>query len=153
MKKFLILLFSVFLFASCKTINDVKEQAVNCKYTLLGAETTDFSLSSVTMDVAIGITNLSKTTTAKINSFEGRLYVNNNEISDISFDSVEVPPQDNTVTKVTLGIAFNKIGKNIAGLVTTNSISLKYKIVGKIYFDTPMGRLPFPIVVEPPLSK
>jgi hypothetical protein len=50
-------------------------------------------------------------------------------------------------------VPFTAIGKNAAGLVAANSISLKYKLTGNIYFDTPLGQIPLPIIVEPQIKK
>jgi len=148
MKKFLFLLCAVCLFTSCKTIDNIQKSAVNCKYTLIGAQTSDFSLSDISLDVALAITNMDRSEVAKMNRFEGKLYVNNNEISDITFGSYQIIPGDTVLTQAHLTVPFNKVGKNIAGLVTMNSVAVKYKIAGIIYFDTPAGELPFPIVVE-----
>ena len=140
------------LLTACSTLNNV-QQAVNCKYTLAGVEIQDASFSNVTMDVAMAVTNLNKTVTAEMNRFEGKLYINDNEISNIGFNSYVVEPASTAVVKTVLVIPFNNIGKNIAGLVVANSNSLRYKLVGKIYFDTPLGQIPFPIVVEPPAKE
>jgi hypothetical protein len=142
------LLISLFLCHGCSTVKNIQESAVNCKYTLLGAQTTDFSLSTISLEVAMAVTNLSKTTAAKMNRFEGKLYINDNEVSDIAFNSYEVRPSSTEVVKTSLVLPYTKIGKNLAGLVTTNSISPRYKVVGKIYFDTPIGQMPFPVIVQ-----
>jgi hypothetical protein len=147
MKNFLIIVFSVFLIQACGTVKNV-QQAVNCKYAFAGVETTDSSFSSLTLNVAMSVTNLSKTAPAKMNRFEGKLYLNNNEVSNISFESYEVQPASTSIAKTQINIPFDKIGKSIVGLVMANSISLDYKIVGTIYFDTPLGQLPFPVTVR-----
>lgn len=149
MKKFLILLFSVCLFASCKTADTVKKSAVNCKYTLLGAQTSDFTLNGITLDVAFAATNMDRSETAKMNKFEGKLYINNKDVSDISFGSYLIGPGETVVPTTQLSLPFNKVGKNIAGLVTMNSVAINYKLAGIIYFDTPAGELPMPVIIVP----
>ncbi len=149
MKKFLILLCAACLFASCKTADTIKKSAVNCKYNLVGAQTSDFSLSSITLDVAFSVTNMDRSETAKMNKFEGKLYINNKEVSDISFGSYLVGPGETVVPTAQLSIPFTKVGKNIAGLVTMNSVAINYKLAGLIYFDTPAGEIPVPVIIEP----
>lgn len=148
MKKFLFLLCAVALFASCKTMDTVNKKPVNCKYNLLGAQTDDFSLSDISLNVAMSITNLDASEIAKMNKFEGTLFINGNDVSPISFGSYEIYPGDTVIAKTSLNLPYNKIGKNIAGLVTMNSVAIKYKIVGKAYYETAEGEIPFPIVVE-----
>lgn len=151
MKKLLFLVFPV-LFFGCSTVQEV-QQAVNCKYTLAGVEVQDASFTNVTLNVAMSVANQSKTTAASMNRFEGKFYINDNEVSNIGFDSYRVEPSSVGMVKTKLVLPFDAIGKNIAGLVIANSISLHYKLVGKIYFDTPLGQIPIPITVEPPAKK
>ncbi len=152
MKKLLLVALAAFCFVSCSSIEksakEAAEDAINCKYDLIGAEAKDFGLSSVTLQVALAVTNLSKTKEVKMNRFEGKLYINGENVSEIKFGSYEIMPGNTDIAKATLELPFNTVGKNIAGLVTTNSIALTYKIAGKIYFDTPLGEVPFPITVE-----
>lgn len=149
MKKFLILVCIACLFASCKTADSVKKSPVNCKYTLVGAQTSDFSLNNITLDVAFAITNMDRSETAKMNKFEGKLYINNKEMSDLSFGSYLIGPGETVVPTTQLSLPFNKVGKNIAGLVTMNSMAINYKIAGTAYFDTAEGEFPVPVIIVP----
>lgn len=153
MKKIFILFAAVCIFTACKTVEEVKDQTVNCKYTLVGAKTEDFSLSNITTQIAVAIANMSRTKEAKLNRFEGKVYINNSEISDITFGEYIIAPLSTEVAQATLVIPFDKVGKNIAGLVTMNSISIRYKIVGTMYFDTPLGEMPFPVVINQPVQE
>ena len=152
MKKLFILVICAAALCACASVKGMQE-SVNCKYNLAGVEVTDAGFSNVTMNVGMAVTNNSKTNTASMNRFEGRLFINDIDVSAVSFGAYEVLPSSTSVVKTTLNIPIANIGKNIAGLVAANSISLKYKIVGKIYFDTPLGQIPFPIVVEPQIKK
>ncbi len=147
-KLFLFLLLSAVFTCSCASVKNIQEQMVNCKYSLAGVATEDVSLTSLTLSVGVLITNNSKTSPAKVNRFQGKLYLNGNDLADVSFGAIQVEPQSSEVGKAQVVVPYEKIGKNIAGLVATNSISVKYKIVGNIYFDTAIGQIPFPVVVE-----
>lgn len=155
MKKFrlfLLLTFFVSFICSCTTVKNMHEQMVNCKYALANVSTEDVSLSSLTLSVGILITNNSKTTVAKVNRFAGKLYLNGQDIADISFGAMQVEPMQSEIGKAQVVVPFEKLGKNIAGLVATNSMAIKYKVAGNIYFDTPIGQLPFPVTIEQQLK-
>ena len=151
-KLFLFLLFSVIFTCSCASVKNIQEQMVNCKYSLAGVATEDVSLINLTLSVGVLITNNSKTSSAKVNRFKGKLYLNDNDVADIAFGAMQVEPMSSAVGKAQVVVPFEKIGKNIAGLVATNSMSIKYKVVGNIYFDTAIGQLPFPVAIEQQLK-
>ena len=151
-RPFFILVLVFAFFCSCSTVKNMQEQMVNCKYSLAGVATEDVSLTNLTLSVGVLITNNSKTTTAKVNRFQGKLYLNGQYIADISFGAISVEPMQSEIGKAQVVVPFEKIGKNIAGLVATNSMSIKYKVVGNIYFDTPIGQLPFPVAIEQQLK-
>ena len=155
MKKFrlfFVLALAAGFICSCATVKNMQEQMVNCKYSLAGVSTEDVSLTNLTLSVGVLITNNSKTSPAKVNRFQGKLYINNQDMADIAFGAIEVEPMQSQVGKAQVTVPFDKLGKNIAGLVATNSIAIKYKVAGYIYFDTAIGQLPFPVSVEQQLK-
>lgn len=151
-KLFLFLVLSTIFVPACSTVKNVQEQMVNCKYSLAGVSTEDVSLTNLTLSVGILVTNNSKTTTAKVNRFQGKLYLNGNDIADIAFGAIQIEPMKSEIGKAQVIVPFEKLGKNIAGLVATNSMAIKYKVAGNIYFDTPIGQLPFPVAIEQQLK-
>lgn len=151
-KLFLFLLLSVVFTCSCSSVKNIQEQMVNCKYSLAEVTTEDVSLTNLTLSVGVLVTNNSKTTPAKVNRFQGKLYLNGNDLADINFGAIQVEPMSSEVGKAQVVVPFEKIGKNVAGLVATNSIAVKYKVAGNIYFDTPIGQLPFPVAIEQQLK-
>ncbi len=155
MKKIFLLLACLCGFAACSTVQSLQsmQQAVNCRYELLSANVSDFSLSDIDLDVKVGITNTSKTQAAKLNRFAGKLYINDEETTAINFGSYDIAPASTEVAKASLNLPFSKVGKNVIGLVTTNSKAINYKIKGTMYFSTPLGELPFPVVIEPKQDK
>lgn len=150
-KSFLFLLLSFFV-CSCASVKNMQEQMVNCKYSLAGVSTEDVSLTNLTLSVGVLIANNSKTTAAKVNRFQGKLYLNGQDIADIAFGAIQVEPMSSEIGKAQVVVPYEKIGKNIAGLVATNSMAIKYKVAGNIYFDTPIGQIPFPVAVEQQLK-
>ncbi len=146
MKKFLTLLCALLFASACATVQEMK-QAVNCRYEIRSAQVSDFSLSDINLDVKVAISNIDKKQPAKLNRFNGKLYINDNEVSDIAFGACEIAPSSVEMAKATLTIPFAKVGKNLIGLVTANSISVDYKIKGTMYFDTALGEIPMPVVI------
>lgn len=146
MKKLLMLLSALFCFTACSTVQSM-QQAVNCRYEITSAQVSDFSLSDINLDVKVAITNTSKTQAAKLSRFSGVLYIADNEVSNISFGAYDISPASTEIAKATLNVPFAKVGKNLIGLVTANSVSVKYKIKGTMYFDTALGEIPIPVVI------
>lgn len=146
MKKLLMLFGAVAIMCSCAAVQEVR-QAVNCRYEIKSAQVSDFSLSDINLDVKVAISNFDKQQAAKLNRFDGKLYINDNEVSDIAFGACEIAPSSTELAKATLTIPFAKVGKNLIGLVTANSVSVDYKIKGTMYFDTALGEIPMPVVI------
>ena len=144
MKKIFILLLSFVFLGACTTLKEIN-QTVNCQYDLAGFEVTEYSLNNLSADVALSITNKSKTTNAKMKRFAGKVYVNDSPVTDITLGEFLIAPQSSQIEKATINVPFSSIGKNIIGLVLANSQSINYKVVGTIYFETPIGELPIPV--------
>lgn len=144
MKKIFILLLSFFFLGACVTIKEIN-QTINCQYDLVGVEVTEYSLNNLSADVALAITNKSKDTNARMTRFAGKIYVNDTPVSDITLGEFLIEPQASKVEKVSINVPFTSIGKNIIGLVLANSQSIKYKVVGTVYFASPFGEIPMPV--------
>lgn len=145
MKKLFLISLFVFFVSACSTVGSIN-QAANCQYQLMGVEISDFTLDSMTANVSVAIINKSKTTAAQVNRFVGKLYIDNKPVSDISFGQYHIEPLSSEIANATLTLSIAQVGKNVVGLVMANSISIKYKVVGTMYFDTPVGELPLPVV-------
>ncbi|MBO4707272.1 MAG: hypothetical protein J5594_01770 [Elusimicrobiaceae bacterium] len=141
---FLIIISFVFL-CSCTTLQEM-HQTANCQYDLAGVEVTEYSLDNLSADIGLAITNKSKTTNAKMKRFSGKVYLNDTPLTDVNLGEFLVEPQTTKVEKVSINVPFSQVGKNIIGLVLANSNSIKYKVVGTIYFESPIGEIPIPVV-------
>ena len=144
MKNLFVLILSFTFFCACTTIKEMN-QTVNCQYDLAGAEVTEYSLNNLSADIALAITNKSKTTNARMKRFSGTVYMNNTPLTEVALGEFLIPPNTTQVEKVSIDVPFSKVGKNIIGLVLANSQAIEYKIVGTIYFETPLGELPIPV--------
>ena len=144
MKSIFIFLMSLSFFCACTTVQEM-QQTANCQYDLAGVEVTEYSLDNLSADIALAITNKSKTTNARMKRFTGKVYLNNTPLSDISLGEFLIEPKTTQIEKVSINVPFAKVGKNIVGLVLANSKTMQYKVVGTIYFETPVGELPIPV--------
>ena len=77
--------------------------------------------------------------------FTGTVYLNNTPTTDVTLGEFLIKPNTTQVEKVSIDVPFAKIGKNIVGLVLANSKVIEYKVVGTIYFETPLGEIPIPV--------
>lgn len=145
MKKLFFLLVSVTFFCACTTVQEM-HQTANCQYDLAGVEVTEYSLNNLSADVALAITNKSKTTNARMKRFAGKVYLNDTPLTDVNLGEFLIAPQTTQVQKVSINVPFSSIGKNVIALVVANSQSVQYKVVGTIYFETPIGEIPIPVV-------
>ncbi len=145
MKNLFLLITSFAFLCSCTALQEM-HQTANCQYDLAGVEITEYSLDNLSADIGLAITNKSKTTNAKMKRFSGKLYLNDTPVTDLNLGEFLVEPQTTKVEKVSINVPFSQVGKNIIGLVVANSQSIKYKVVGTIYFETPVGEIPIPVV-------
>ena len=145
MKNLFLLLISFTFLCSCTALQEM-HQTANCQYDLAGVEVTEYSLDNLSADIGLAITNKSKTTNAKMKRFSGKIYLNDTPLTDVNLGEFLVEPQTTKVEKVSINVPFSKVGKNIIGLVLANSQTIKYKVVGTIYFESPIGEIPIPVV-------
>ncbi len=144
MKKLLFFM-AAFLFFGCTTIQE-NINMVNCKYSLLQVEPTDFNFTSINMDVIMGITNVSKTAAAAVKRFDGDLIVNDINIAKLAFKDVKVEPNSTLNKKIPLEIPIASLGK-LAGQISMRSASVVYKVNGTMYFSTPLGEVGIPVTL------
>ena len=103
-------------------------------------------MDNLSADVALAITNKSKDTNARMTRFTGKVYLNDTPLTDITLGEFLIEPQTTKVEKLSINVPFSQVGKNIIGLVLANSNTMKYKVVGTMYFATSLGEIPFPVV-------
>lgn len=145
MKNLFLLIVSFTFLCSCTTLQEM-HQTANCQYDLAGVEVTEYSLDNLSADIGLAITNKSKATNARMKRFSGKVYLNDTPLTDVNLGEFLVEPQTTKVEKVSINVPFSQVGKNIVGLVLANSQTIKYKVVGTIYFESPIGEIPIPVV-------
>lgn len=146
MKKLIILIPVLIFLISCSSTQIQEDIAVRkCEYNLVPVTTREHSVSDITLNVIIAITNPNKEIDVNIQKFEGDLYANNRAISEIKFSDTKIPAKQTVPLAATITIPFEKMGKTLTGLVAMHSSEIKYHIEGEIVFDTSMGEVSLPI--------
>ena len=120
---------------------------VQCKYDLARVEPVDFNMDSVSMDIAIAITNVNKNAAASLKRFDGDLYVNETGVAKMTLKDVRIEAGDTKVVKSTLLVPYAALGKTLTGLVSMGSVSVDYMVKGTMYFETPIGDIPYPVTI------
>jgi uncharacterized protein YceK len=146
MRKLLVLFLSICFICGCATVAE-NINMVKCRYELLDVQPVDFNISSISMNVVLGITNLNKKTAAAVKRFEGELYINETGVSKLTLKDVRVEAGQSKSVRTLLDVPISALGKTLTGLVTMSSASIVYEVKGTMYFDTPLGELPLPVTV------
>lgn len=145
MKKLLSLLCVLGLAVGCTQAVREAKNAINCKYALRSVEVAEYNVSSLSFDIYIGITNMDRKDAAAIKRFEGKIYMNDDYISDVKFEDVRIEPNTTKNQKVTITVPTVAFSKKLLGLVSMGSGTVDYHLTGTMYFDTPLGEVPVPV--------
>lgn len=146
MKKLLSIFALTVLLGACTHSVKEAEALAECKYSLRSVEVSDYNVDSLSFDLYIGISNLSRKQTASIKRFEGDLTMNEDPISKISFENVKVEPLTTKNQKVRLRVPMSVFGKKLLGLVSMGSGTVDYHITGTAYLEGPLGtEVPVPV--------
>lgn len=144
MKKIICLLVALCCLGACKTIEEAKAFA-NCKYTIVAVEMADFNITSLGVDLIVGITNLNKKKDASIKKFVGNVTMNETPVGQFTLENIRVEAGSTKNQKVHVDIPTLKLGSKLVGLVSMGSASVDYQIKGTAYFETPLGDVPVPV--------
>ena len=144
MKKLFLLALLPFLFTACASVQEA-ENFANCTYALRSIEVSDYNVNSLSFNVYMGITNLNRREAAAIKKFEGKMYMNEVEVPDVSFSDVRIEPNSYKNQKIYLTVPMNILDSKLLGLVSMGSATVDYHLTGTATFDTPLGEVPVPV--------
>lgn len=144
MKKLLSAVLISFLFTACASVQEA-ENFANCTYALRSIEVSDYNVNSLSFNVYVGITNLNRREAAAIKKFEGKLYMNETEVADVSFDNVRIEPNSYKNQKIYLTVPMDTFDGKLLGLVSMGSATVDYHLTGTATFDTPLGEVSVPV--------
>ena len=144
MKKLFLLALLPFLFTACASVQEA-ENFANCTYALRSIEVSDYNVNSLSFNVYMGITNLNRREAAAIKKFEGKMYMNEVEVADVSFSDVRIEPNSYKNQKIYLTVPMNILDSKLLGLVSMGSATVDYPLTGTATFDTPLGEVPVPV--------
>lgn len=145
MKKFLLLFVACTLFWGCSSMEQTQNLA-NCKFALTSVNLTDYNLSSLGFDIVIAITNPSKTQTASLKRFDGKLTVNDDYMADVTLKDIKVEPNSTKNAKAKISVPLSAVSSKLIGLLSMGSGTLDYHLTGTMYFEGPLGvDIPVPV--------
>ncbi len=145
MKKLLLLLACVGLFAGCATVKEAKNLK-DCTYSLKSVELSDITLTELRFTLTIAITNPNKTEAAKLKRFVGKLEANDDEIADVTLQDIEIQPQATYNAKAKLRVPTSTLSSKLLGLLAMGSGTVDYHLTGTMYFEGPLGvEIPLPV--------
>ncbi len=145
MKKLVVLLTCVALFAGCATVKQASNLK-NCTYALKKVELSDMSLSAFDFVLTIAITNPNKTEPAKLKRFVGVLEANETKIADVTLADIEVAPAATYNAKAKINVPTAALGSKLLGLLAMGSGTVDYRLTGTMFFEGPLGtEIPLPV--------
>lgn len=145
MKKLLLPIFALLLLGACASVKEA-QQTADCKFTLRSVEIAEYNVTSISFDVTIGITNLSRKQAAAIKRFEGKLDMNDQPIADVSLKDVRVEPNTTKNAKAHIVVPMSSFNSKLLGLVSMGSGTVDYHLTGTMYLEGPLGaEVPVPV--------
>lgn len=145
MKKFLLLFVACAFLWGCSSMEQTQNLA-NCKFALTSVNLTDYNLSSLGFDIVIAITNPSKTQTASLKRFDGKLTVNDDYMADVTLKDIKVEPNSTKNAKAKISVPLSAVSSKLIGLLSMGSGTLDYHLTGTMYFEGPLGvDIPVPV--------
>ena len=147
MKKLGCLFVACMLFIGCTSMQKAQNLS-NCKFALTSVNLTDYNLTSLGFDVVVSITNPSKTETAALKRFVGKLTVNDDPMADITLKDINIEPNSTKQTKAKVNVPLASVSSKLIGLLSMGSGTLDYHLTGTMYFEGPLGvEIPVPVDV------
>ncbi len=144
MRKLFLFLCAALMLTACSSVQKA-ENFANCTYALRSVEVSDYNVDSLSFIVYMAITNLNRREPAAIKKFEGKMYMNEVEVADVSLENVLVEPASVKNQKVYLTIPMSTFSSKLLGLVSMGSATVDYHLTGTATFDTPLGEVPVPV--------
>ena len=145
MKKILIILTAFVFFVGCSSMQKAQNLA-DCKFALTSVSLTDYNLTSLGFDIVIAITNPSKTETAALKRFEGKLTVNDDYMADVTLKDIHIEPNSTKNAKAKVNVPLSAVSSKLIGLLSMGSGTLDYHLTGTMYFEGPLGiDVPVPV--------
>ena len=145
MKKILFSLIAISLLVGCSSMQQAQNLS-NCKFSLASVHVTDYNLTSLGFDIVIAITNPSKTETAALKRFVGKLTVNDDYMADVTLKDIHIEPNSTKNAKAKVNVPLANISSKLIGLLSMGSGTLDYHLTGTMYFEGPLGvEIPIPV--------
>lgn len=144
MKRFFVLA-ALTLLGACAAVQEAAQMA-ECKYALKSVEVSEFNITSLSFDLTMAITNMSKKQAASIKRFEGTLEMNEIQVADVTFKDIRVEPNSVQNAKAHFSVPMSSFNSKLLGLVSMGSGTVDYHLKGIMYMEGPLGvEIPVPV--------
>jgi len=119
-----------------------REALRNCEINLADVSVKSIGLTSATLNIKLRIYN-PNTVTATLDRADYSLYGNENYLGDGTITKrVDIPPGGTTTVTSPFELSYSGAARVIWSALTEGTI--KWKIIGTAYIDTPLGTLTIP---------
>jgi len=117
----------------------------NCEYRLAGTRITELALTYLKLEISIDVTNPNRTDVI-LDRMRFDLYLNDEKIANATSNlKTTIPSGESAKVKPVVTVDYSEVGTAV--LSTIKNMSASYKVVGTVYFDTPLGTISFPVTI------
>ncbi len=124
----------------------VKRAALkNCEYRLTGTSIKEIALSYLRLGITVDVTNPNPVEVV-LDRMRFDFYVNDKKIGNgISNLKTSIPSGESRKIEPIVTIDYKKAGAALISLIKSGAAA--YKLVGTVYFDSPLGTISFPVII------
>lgn len=143
MKKILLFVLAVSLLPGCFLFQRLALQ--NCEFRLAGTEIKEIALTYLRLGILIDVTNPNRIEVV-LDRMRFDLYVNDKKIANATSNiKKKIPSGASAKIEPVVTIDYGQAGTALISMI--KNMSARYKVVGTVYFDTPLGTFDFPVTI------
>ncbi len=143
MKRLFLLPLFVLVLSSCALVQRIALK--NCEFRLAGTAIKEIALTYLKLGIIIDVTNPNPIDVV-LDRMRFDLYINETKVANATSNLKTTIPSGASV-KVTpiVTLDYAQVGAVIVSAI--KNLSAKYKVIGTVYFDTPLGTFSFPVTI------
>jgi LEA14-like dessication related protein len=122
-----------------------RTQLQNCEFRLASTSIKEITLSYMRIAINIDVTNPNKIDVV-LDRMRFDLYVNEQNVANGTSNlKTRIPSGSSARISPVVTLDYARVGAAI--ITTIKNLGAEYKIVGTVYFDTPLGTASFPVTI------
>ena len=143
MKKILVTVLLAAMLSACFIFRRTRLQ--KCEFRFVSTSIKEITLSYMRIAINIDVTNPNRIDVV-LDRMRFDLYVNDQNVANgTSNFKVRIPSGSSARISPVVTLDYAQVGAAI--ISTIKNLGAKYKIVGTVYFDTPLGTMSFPVTI------